>query len=103
MSEKDPKDMSTEELEQSRPAATPKGGTEMERMVWAAAFSAEWAREWNFRRSHHSDRENWGDCRYIPGFSCAEVADCALEAYRDSMVCGDAEYLIPVKENWSER
>jgi hypothetical protein len=81
----------------------PRGNTEMERMVWAAAFSAEWAREWNFRQSHSSTQGGWRDPQSISGFSCAEIADCALEAYRESMTCDDAEYLIPGKEDWDER
>ena len=75
-------------------------GTEMEKAVWAAAFAAEWAREWDFRSSHSSKQEGWRDPRNISGFSCAEVADCALEAYRESVACDDAVYLIPIKEKW---
>lgn len=71
--------------------------SEMERLVWAAAYAAEFARERDFRHSYPSA----GDVTGISGFSCAEVADVALEKYREAIACDDAKYLLPVNEGWT--
>jgi hypothetical protein len=70
---------------------------EMEKLVWAAAFAAEW--QANRKFNHEAGRLHLS-INTISGFSCAEVADVALEHYREAMTCDDAEYLIPVKEAW---
>jgi hypothetical protein len=69
----------------------------MEKMIWSAAFVAEWHHERVFRQTHRRDHLPVDG---MPGFSCAEVADEALKKYREALVCDDKEYLIPVKENW---
>ena len=70
---------------------------EMERLIWAAAYAAEWAANRKFNReagvSHLS-------IDTISGFSCAEVADVALKHYREAITGDDAVYLYPVKEGW---
>lgn len=70
--------------------------SEMERLVWAAAFAAEFSRERDFRARHASA----GDIDGISGFSCAETADVALEKYREAVRGEDREYLAPVVEGW---
>jgi hypothetical protein len=71
---------------------------DMEKMIWTAAFAAEWQANRKFNRdagvSHLS-------IDTISGFSCAEVADVALEHYRKAITGDDSEYLYPVKENWA--
>jgi len=71
---------------------------DMEKMVWAAAFAAEHAKELKFRQDHPRAHL---PITGISGFSCAELADLALERYREALVCDDAEYLLPVKEKWA--
>jgi len=71
----------------------------MERMIWAAAFVAEHARELMFRQDNPRDHL---PIQGISGFSCAEIADLALARYREAMYCDDAVYLIPVKESWEQ-
>lgn len=73
---------------------------EMERMIFAAAFSAEFHKEWTFR----VDQVGVGGATGSFGksaFSIAEVADEAVEAYRKAMQSEDREYLLAVKENWN--
>lgn len=70
--------------------------TELERQVWAAAFAAEFVRDSNLLRQHGRASDA------ISGFSCAEVADVALEKFRKAMACEDAGYLTPVKESWTD-
>ena len=70
---------------------------EMERMIWSAAFVAEWAET---RRRYQDDPDPHLSIDTISGFSCAEVANSALEDYREASTGDDREYLIPVKENW---
>lgn len=67
--------------------------SEMERMVWAAAFAALAIEDNEFRRRHgHKSLEN--------GFSFAEKADVVVAQYRAAMVCEDSKYLTPVEEGW---
>ena len=70
---------------------------DMEKMIWAAAFAAEW-------QANREFNQNAGVAHLsidtISGFSCAEVADVALKHYREAMTCGDAEYLTPIMERW---
>lgn len=67
-----------------------------ERLVWTAAFAAEFMNSRSFLQQHCSEQT----IDDISGYSCAEVADVALEKYRQAINSPDAEYLIPVKEGW---
>lgn len=71
---------------------------DLEKMVWAAAFAAEWQANRNFNQNAgvaHLSIDT------ISVFSCAEVADVALDHYREAVTGDDRKYLTPVKENWS--
>lgn len=63
----------------------------LERAVWAAAFVAEWHKERELQRLHGIPPAD--------GFSCAELADDAVQKLREAFECDDAEHLLPVKEN----
>lgn len=65
--------------------------TEMERLVWAAAYAAVFANDYEERRGRDSEPD---------GFSCAEVADLAVAKYREAMTGIDAGYLMAVEEKW---
>jgi hypothetical protein len=70
---------------------------ELEKMVWAAAFAAEFSREYAFRFTHavpHLPIDG------ISGLSCAEIADLALDKFREAVTGDDASYLTPIKEVW---
>ena len=73
---------------------------EMERLIWAGVFAAEWSKERKFREENTSSQPGWHDPASISGFSCAEVADVAVEAYREAVTGDNGEYLLPVKESW---
>lgn len=66
--------------------------TALEQQVWAAAFAAEFSREWEFRMRHGVDPQE------LSGFSCAEIADVAVEKLREALTCEDSKYLLPVIE-----
>lgn len=65
---------------------------DLEKKVWAAAFAAHWAQEKALQRAHGGPGPD--------GFSCAELADEAVRSMRDAFELDDAEYLLPVRENW---
>lgn len=67
--------------------------TNLETQVWAATFAAEFARERKFQMEHGG-----GSVDDISGFSCAEIADSAVESLREALGGDDAEYLLPVSE-----
>jgi hypothetical protein len=67
---------------------------DLEKMVWAAAFAAEFASERAFLQNHSSK-----EIDSISGYSCAEVADVCLEKYREAIASDDCGYLYPVKES----
>ena len=67
---------------------------DMDKLIWAAAYAAEFAESRRFL--DHAGRA----IDEISGYSCAEVADVALEKYRKALKADDAEYLIPVKQGW---
>jgi len=69
----------------------------MEQQVWAAAFAQAWHAEYKFRRENPRDHLPVDG---ISGFSCGELADLAVETYREALTCEDREYLLPVKEKW---
>ena len=70
---------------------------DMEKMVWAAAFAQAWDHEYRFRVTHRRDHLPVDG---VSGFSCAELADLAVEKYREAITGDDCQYLIPVKETW---
>lgn len=70
---------------------------DMEKMIWAAAYAAEWQAN---RKFNHEAMVPHLSIDTISGFSCAEVADVALEHYREAITGDDRKYLIPVKEAW---
>lgn len=72
--------------------------SDLEKMVWAAAFAAEFSREYAFRFTHavpHLPIDG------ISGFTCGEIADLALEKLREALSGDDREYLVPVREKWA--
>ncbi len=74
--------------------------TELEKMVWTATFAAEFSREYAFRQTHgvpHLAPED------ISGFSCAEVADLAVEKFREAINGIDGNLLVPSVEGWTVR
>jgi hypothetical protein len=66
----------------------------LEQQVWASVFAAEFSREWEFRVTHGKEPDR------LSGFSCAEVADEAVEKLREALTCEDSKYLTPVTERW---
>ena len=68
--------------------------SDMEKMVWVASFAAEFSRERAFLDSHGKSIDD------VSGFSCAEVADVALDKYREAIRSESAEYLTPVQKGW---
>jgi len=64
----------------------------MEKLIWAASYAAEFSR---VRERMDKYGRSIDD---ITGYSCAEVADVALLAYREAIKSDDAGYLTPVKE-----
>lgn len=73
---------------------------DMEKMVWAAAFAQAWDREYRFIKTHQVPHLTVDG---ISGFSCAELADLAVEKYREAMTGDDHQYLLPVKEDWESK
>jgi hypothetical protein len=70
---------------------------EIEFMIWAAAFANEFARERELYMATPGCKWTIDD---IGGFSCSEVADVALEKFREAVNGEDGGYLTPIKENW---
>jgi hypothetical protein len=66
--------------------------TEMEKMVWAAAFANECTSDRAFLEANGRTIDD------ISGYSCAERADVCLEKYREAIASDDAGFLIPVIE-----
>ena len=72
---------------------------EIERMIFAAVFAAEYHKEWTFRVQHVGVGGAMGSFGKS-AYSIAEVADEAVKVYRRAMQSEDREYLLAVKENW---
>lgn len=70
----------------------------LERMVWAAAYANEFARSLDFILKYKSNQT----IDNVSGFSCAEIADVAVEKLREALTGDDREYLLPVKEGWKD-
>jgi hypothetical protein len=66
----------------------------LEQLVWAAAYAAEFAKV----RKFYEDASTRLTIDDISGFACAEVADVALEKFREAIKGDDAQYLLPVIE-----
>jgi len=65
--------------------------TDMERMIWAAAFARVYADERAQNRFLRWEKE-------ISGFHCAEIADEAVEKYREALRSDDSQYLLLITE-----
>lgn len=68
--------------------------SDVEKLVWAAAFAAEFAQDRALLNAHGKEPDS------ISGYSCAEVANVAVEKYREAIKSDDAGFLMPVKEVW---
>lgn len=68
----------------------------LEQQVWAAAFAAE------FSVARALFERGGRDVNDIDGFSCAEIADVAVERLRAALAGPDREYLLPIKEEWKD-
>lgn len=74
---------------------------EMERMVWAAAFAAAYNNSLQFGLKHKGGCSEVYDGLRQSGFSFGELADLAVESYREMMAHSpDKGYLLMVKEKW---
>lgn len=69
--------------------------TDLEKVIWAAAYAAEFA---SIRKLYESTPGSRLTIDDISGFQCAEVADVALEKFRDAVSGDDAVYLTICKE-----
>lgn len=67
--------------------------TELEKLVWAAAFAAQHNKEYWFHSDNHLNEE-------VSGYYCATIANEAVEKLREALSGDDAKYLLPVKEGW---
>lgn len=70
--------------------------TDLERMVWAAAYAAGFESERRYMDKYGRSIDD------ISGFSVAERADVAVIALREAMAGDDAKHLLPVKERDGE-
>ena len=68
--------------------------TDLEKQIWAASYAAEFARARDWCGKHGMDIDE------INGYSCAEIADAAVSAYREAIKSDDAKYLMLVKEGY---
>jgi len=73
--------------------------TELEKLVWAASYAAEFSNERRFYSSTPGCKKTIDD---ISGFSCAEVADVAVAKLREAFTGEDREYLLPIREKDSD-
>ncbi len=69
--------------------------TEMEKKVWAAAFASAYESERWQRMNTPGPHESVDD---ISGYSCAEIADAALDKFREAMTSDSREHLALMKE-----
>ena len=65
---------------------------ELEKMVWAAAFANKVQKDVEFCHKYSMPIDS------INGFSCAELADLAVDKLREAMISEDKKYLYPIKE-----
>ena len=66
----------------------------MEKWIWCAAFANEFSRERKWMMQYGRTIDD------ISGFSCGEIADAAVAAFREAISGYDAKYLTPVKDKW---
>lgn len=65
--------------------------TEDEKMVWSAAFAQSVLKELDFYKSHGN---TWDEINEkVSGYNSAEIADIAVEKFREALAAADAEYL----------
>jgi hypothetical protein len=69
--------------------------TALEQQVWAAAFAAAFEADRILYYRYGDGTKTVDD---IAGFSCAEIADVAVQKLREALTGPDREYLIPVRE-----
>lgn len=64
--------------------------------MWAAAY----ANEFNYyRRLYHDNAGHSYTIDNISGFSCAEVADVAVQKLREALTGEDRGCLLPIQES----
>lgn len=63
----------------------------IEQYIWAAAFANIFEKERQLSLLR-------GEPDSLSGFTCAEIADTAVEKYREALKHPDAEYLLVVKD-----
>jgi hypothetical protein len=71
---------------------------EIERQIFAATFAAAFWDTWKSSNDHQGVVEAIN--RVERGFQFAEVADLAVQSYREALSCADREYLLVVVEGW---
>lgn len=67
---------------------------DLEKFIWASAFSSVVLEEAKFLWKHGKEIDN------VSSFSCGEMADFVLEKFKALEQSEDKEYLIPFKCNW---
>jgi len=65
--------------------------TGLEEKIWAAAFAHAFFQEKRILNSFMKELK-------VRGFTCAEMADEAVEAFREAINGDDAQYLLPIQE-----
>ena len=71
--------------------------SDIDKMVWAAAYAAEFNRVRAFYDEYPHLKKTIDD---IDGFSCAEVADVALAEFQKAVEHPDKDLLEPVRRGW---
>jgi hypothetical protein len=66
-----------------------------EEAIWTAAFAGAFIQEFELRAMSVGQQEA---IEKTHGFTCAEIADAAVEKYREAINSDDAKHLLIVKE-----
>ena len=69
--------------------------TEIEKTIWASVFAGSFLRDYEFYYKYGNGTKTIDD---IYGFSCAEIADEAVEKYREAIFSEDVQHLLIAKE-----
>ena len=67
--------------------------TKTEQMIWAAAFALQHNRIYRLAEQYKSDVDDYKDLE-VNGSSCGEVADDAINKFREAINSYDAKDLI---------